>query len=74
MDARCRMQDLDIQIQYGVLRTYLSTGVSHPSQIGVVMDAIIAISVDYDPHCQFTHPKKRHLRTKNPTVSVFIHG
>lgn len=60
------------------LPTYLNTGVSHPSQMGVVMDAIIAISVDYDPHCQFTHPKKkkkkRHLRTKNPTVSVFIHG
>lgn len=58
------MQDLDIQIQYRVcteyaLPTYLNTGVSHPSQMGVVMDAIIAISVDYDPHCQFTHPKKK---------------
>ena len=46
--------------------TWALSGVSHPSQMGVVMNAIIAISVDYDPHCQFTHPKKRHLHRKIP--------
>ena len=61
---------------YDARSTYLSTLVyhtpTHPSQMGVVMDAIIAISVDYDPHCQFTHPKSATSAEKSHCTYPYV--